>query len=92
MLFLVLVPGFAHAIIRNGVLAFFVSVPLGVLVLCGRMIYLEDSEPRPDFDIIFSIACMLWAMILTVAYAACFVGAYVVRRIFSRFVHSYDRP
>ncbi len=82
LLVLILIPAFAYVILRNGVAAFVVSAPLGMLALVARMVYLEANAPRGELDIVFVIACLLWASILTTMYAACFLGAYIVRRIF----------
>ncbi len=78
LLVVFLAPGLAYSLLRDEVQAFWLSAPVGMMALIANMIHSEVYAPDSDFDLVFGLACVLWAMVLAVAYAAClpaFIGS-----------------
>ena len=77
---IVLSPVIAEFLFRRERLAFFISAPLGVLVLCGHMVISEANAADSDFDIFFGIGCLFWAAVLMSAYASFFLLISLLRK------------
>jgi hypothetical protein len=79
----VAIPLVAYLYFKRGLIAFVVSAPCGAIVTIGKMLYDEVKDPRGDIDFVFQFACVFWAFVVTCVYAAFFVIASVIRRMFA---------
>lgn len=72
LFFVAAIPVIACRVLRSELGSFFISAPWRVIVLVANMIHLESMGPGSDFDIVFAIACFVWASIQVFVYAAFF--------------------
>ncbi len=68
LLILIAVPIISWLLLRRLVASCTLSCFVGVVVLWANMIRLEDRAPDSDFDIMFGIAMVVWAIILATMY------------------------
>lgn len=72
----VAIPLISIMLFERRVYAFLVSAPLGAIVLWANMVSIEARASESDFDLIFGIACLFWAVVLICGYAAlCFLSS-----------------
>jgi hypothetical protein len=62
-----------YILIKNKLLAYIVSSVFGVLIINGRMIYLEQHAVDSDFDGIFLIGMVVWSAVIWIAYLLLFL-------------------
>jgi hypothetical protein len=70
MIYIILaaIPVAANILCRTRSVAFVTSALLGVSVLWANMVVLEVHAADSDIDLVFGIACVLWACSLIFAY------------------------
>jgi hypothetical protein len=84
---LIVIPLGAFILFRKKLIAFIVSVPLGLSILWGIMVYLKAYSPNSGFEIFFCFSCLLWAIALMLGYGILFGLFTLVSRTVQRSVH-----
>lgn len=90
LVLVIAVPVVAYFCFRKGLPAFCVSAPIGAMVLIGNMIYMESNNPRGDFDFVFAFGCVMWGVIITCVYGACFALIGICRMLALRSTTAKD--
>jgi hypothetical protein len=82
LLILALIPVIMIVLTKRFLYSWFLSSILGIIVLWINMIVLELKAVDSDLDIIFALAMMMWATILSILYGILFIAAQVIFQLF----------
>jgi hypothetical protein len=64
------IPLIVFVITKKARLTLIISSPIGTGILWINMLYLEAHAIDSDFDIVFSISMLFWAILLNLIYTA----------------------